>query len=178
MTTPPPPSQNIVTQTSETAYSVETRDLHARIAELVAKLAEAEESAAYLEQRRGGECDKCGSWVCPPLRCVGCMMKSRITPASDPTQLAADTVPILTRRAESAESQLAAEREAVRVFEDALRRIVDGCPACTPGGGMHVEHFDENGEHVGTQDVDPVEVVASMFGIASAAIQSARKETP
>ncbi len=26
-----------------------------------------------LEKRRGGECEKCGSWVCPPLICMSCL---------------------------------------------------------------------------------------------------------
>jgi len=29
-----------------------------------------------LERRRGGECQHCGEWVCPPLTCVGCHEKN------------------------------------------------------------------------------------------------------
>lgn len=33
-----------------------------------------------LDRRRGGECEKCGRWVCPPLTCHSCEPK-RILPA-------------------------------------------------------------------------------------------------
>jgi hypothetical protein len=26
-----------------------------------------------LQKRRGGECERCGSWVCPPLICMSCL---------------------------------------------------------------------------------------------------------
>jgi hypothetical protein len=54
-----------------------------RIADLEARLEEAEERATIAESRRGGECKTCGKWVCPPLECYGCR------PAADHSPLAA-----------------------------------------------------------------------------------------
>lgn len=34
---------------------------------------EAADEIERLEMRRGGECRKCGRWVCPPLTCMACL---------------------------------------------------------------------------------------------------------
>lgn len=95
---------------------------NARIAALESQLAEANERASELEKRRGGECDTCGGWVCPPLRCVGCMMKQRITPNADPSILLADALQKQDSDLAELRSQLAA---AVRRAEDAERAVND-----------------------------------------------------
>jgi len=88
----------------------------ARIAQLERELAEAKEEIGVLNRRRGGECDTCGKWVCPPIRCVGCMMKQRLTPHANPEPLAADVLAAATRRAEEAEGAVKVLREACNVI--------------------------------------------------------------
>lgn len=94
--------------------------IDARIAALESQLAEAKQQASELEKRRGGECDTCGGWVCPPLRCVGCMMKQRITPDADPSVLLADSLKKQDSDLAELRSQLAA---AVRRAEEAERAV-------------------------------------------------------
>jgi hypothetical protein len=40
---------------------------------VLAEIDDLRDRAAQLERRRGGECQKCGRWVCPPLTCMGCL---------------------------------------------------------------------------------------------------------
>lgn len=68
---------------------------------------------------------------------------------------------------------LATDREArdeVRVLRQALERIVDGVPASEPGGGLFIEHRDENGEYIGSEQVDPIAVISCIVGIAASAL--------
>jgi hypothetical protein len=37
------------------------------------RIEELTEEVSHLRSRRGGECQKCGSWVCPPLTCMSCL---------------------------------------------------------------------------------------------------------
>ena len=88
-------------------------ETQAAIDDLLADNAALREELAAAERRRGGECDTCGGWICPPLRCAACMMTKRLTPDSDPGPLAADAI-------RQQDKQLAALREAVRVLANAI----------------------------------------------------------
>ncbi len=39
---------------------------------LSGEIKDLKENNELLKKRRGGECSKCGSWVCPPLTCTSC----------------------------------------------------------------------------------------------------------
>jgi len=56
---------------SELAINAE---LHTETAHKTEQIKELEYNNALLEKRRGGECKKCGSWVCPPLTCFSCLV--------------------------------------------------------------------------------------------------------
>lgn len=77
------------------------------------------------------------------------------------------------QRAEAAESAAQAARERIAELEDALRRILDGIPACGSDGSLYIEHFDGEGNSTGTEYVDPLAVIQSIHGIAQAAIDAA-----
>jgi len=96
---------------------------NARIAQLERELAEAKEEIGVLNRRRGGECDTCGKWVCPPIRCVGCMMKQRLTPHANPEPLAADVLAAATRRAEEAEGAVKVLAEEVDASRHTLEEV-------------------------------------------------------
>ena len=56
----------------------------------------------------------------------------------------------------------------------ALDRIITGVPAVADGG-CFVEHHDENGNYVGTEQVDPLAVISCMVGVASDCLTSLSK---
>lgn len=43
------------------------------VARLTAEVERLEEETDLASRRRGGECCKCGRWVCPPLTCMACL---------------------------------------------------------------------------------------------------------
>lgn len=61
-------------------------------------------------------------------------------------------------------------RARVGELETALRRILDGIPACGSDGSLYVEHFDGEGNSTGTEYVDPLAVIQSIQGVADAAL--------
>lgn len=94
-----------------------------KIAALESQLAGAKQQVSELEKRRGGECDTCGGWVCPPLRCVGCMMKQRITPDADPSVLLADSLKKQDSDLAELRSQLADAMGNAEVLNDRIHRL-------------------------------------------------------
>lgn len=94
-----------------------------KIASLESQLAEAKERADELDRRRGGECDTCGGWVCPPLRCVGCMTKQRVTPNADPSSLMADSLKKQDADLAELRSQLAAATRRAEEAEQAEHKL-------------------------------------------------------
>ena len=77
-----------------------------------------------------------------------------------------NALPSLLADAAAAES-LESENRGLR---EALERIIDGVPASEPGGGLFVEHRDENGEYIGSEQVDPIAVISCIVGIARTAL--------
>ena len=68
-----------------------------------ARVAELEADRDRFERRRGGECTKCGSWVCPPLTCMSCL--------ADAPQESRDINASLTARVEELETENAELRK-------------------------------------------------------------------
>jgi hypothetical protein len=62
-------------------------------------------------------------------------------------------------------------RAALNLAQGAFNRIIDGVPACNEGG-LYVEHFDEVGNPVGTEQVDPMAVISCIVGCATSALSS------
>lgn len=69
----------------------------------------------------------------------------------------------MTARAEGAEK----ERE---LYRRALQEISDSVPACGSDGGCFVAHFDQDGNEVGIQHVDPIGVFVGMAEVARYAL--------
>jgi len=74
--------------------------------EAEARIEELEYRNGLLERRRGGECQICGSWVCPPLTCFSCQNKF-------PDKVSQETVAASDKRANQAEAERDRLREAV-----------------------------------------------------------------
>ena len=73
----------------------------------------------------------------------------------------------LERKLESAENQ----RDQLL---EALERIESTVPAQADGGGFVFDHYDLEGEYIGSQNVDPTWVVFEMAGVATRAIASVK----
>ncbi|KKN35453.1 hypothetical protein LCGC14_0783560 [marine sediment metagenome] len=92
---------------------------------LTAENKEMKEENTILENRRGGECEKCGSWVCPPLTCMSCLAgedlesKLRNINADLTAKLKATTC--LLHASEAMADRL---REKLKTAEDKLRWIL------------------------------------------------------
>lgn len=59
----------------------------------------------------------------------------------------------------------------------ALNRIQSTPPGQADGGGFVVDHFDGEGEYIGSQGVDPMWVVQEMASVANAAIAKAEAQS-
>ncbi len=59
----------------------------------------------------------------------------------------------------------------------ALNRILSTPPGQADGGGFVVDHFDGDGEYIGSQGVDPMWVVQEMASVANAAIAKAEAQS-
>lgn len=80
------------------------------------------EEVSDLERRRGGECDTCKGWVCPPLRCVACMLESRITPSANPEPLAGDAIRKQDAKIERLVGELASARAVIAAAKKTLAK--------------------------------------------------------
>lgn len=65
-----------------------------------------------------------------------------------------------------------AEKQRDELLE-ALNRILSIPPGKADGGGFVVDHFDCDGEYIGSQGVDPMWVVQEMASVANSAIAKA-----
>ena len=54
----------------------------------------------------------------------------------------------------------------------ALRKIISEVPAIDEGGGFFIEHRDQDGEYIGSEQIDPVTIIQHMQGIAHFAIEA------
>lgn len=63
----------------------------------------------------------------------------------------------------------AAEKQRDQLL-DALERIESTVPGQGDGGGFVFDHYDHEGEYIGSQNVDPIWVVFEMAEIATNAI--------
>lgn len=77
---------------------------------VAAAVREKEEEIEQLKKRRGGECQKCGSWVCPPLTCFSCLSS-----APDELRQINQTLTL----------QIEEKDERIKVLEDALKFYAD-----------------------------------------------------
>lgn len=59
----------------------------------------------------------------------------------------------------------------------ALNRILSTPPGQADGGGFVADHFDSEGEYIGSQGVDPMWVVQEMASVANAAIAKAEAKS-
>jgi hypothetical protein len=64
---------------------------------------------------------------------------------------------------------LAVNKALVEAFEKQLRSI----PALQDGGGFVIDHLDCSGEYIGSQNIDPLQVVQELCSIANAALKLA-----
>ena len=55
--------------------------------------------------------------------------------------------------------EIAALQTKIDFLLDALQKIIACLPAIQDGGGFIVEHFDMDGEYMGSQEIDPYTVV-------------------
>ena len=56
----------------------------------------------------------------------------------------------------------------------ALERIESTVPGQSDGGGFVFDHYDHEGEYIGSQNVDPTWVVFEMAGVATNAIAAVK----
>jgi len=75
------PLETIVTEIRDCHFVCEGGLLtnHRGYMALVAKAKQLQAENEILERRRGGECEQCGSWVCPPLTCMSCLSGQDLT---------------------------------------------------------------------------------------------------
>lgn len=79
----------------------------------------------------------------------------------------------ITALAESHAAQLRNEKALCAQIErlrTALAQIVSCVPAIQDGGGFIIEHFDSDGEYVGSQQVNPDSIIQEMQFIATEAL--------
>lgn len=63
----------------------------------------------------------------------------------------------------------------VKRYRTALERIVEGVPAHDNHNGLFFAHFDENGNEIGIEQVDPMAVIGSILSVATEALKGVEK---
>lgn len=82
-----------------------------------------------------------------------------------------EAVQFLTRCIDEYRAQLAKEQKRSKADHDAFTQILRGIPASDGHGGLYHMHFDDNGNELGQEQVDPMAVIDNIIGIASRAIE-------
>ena len=67
--------------------------------------------------------------------------------------------------------EIAALQIKIDFLLDALQKIIACLPAIQDGGGFIVEHFDMDGEYMGSESIDPFTVVQRMHELATQALE-------